>query len=194
MMDVPRHLLTVKSSSTNKPTGATEPSGRNIVTAPSEQSITIDTTSPLSQFSSRTNEEVDRLSEAKEIARKPAPKRALPPRPRKQPPKKTAQSRGLRIDSWATFPTPACFRGIHPPTVPLKGAVASIEKPTYKHVFTHAATERAYKIHKSQTEPPSVKGSMALLEKPAPKHLFIIAAAEGYSNGNGSTEHSRWRK
>ena len=36
MMDVPRHLLTAKSSSANKPSGATEPSGRNGVTAPSE--------------------------------------------------------------------------------------------------------------------------------------------------------------
>jgi len=165
IMEVHRHLLVFKSSSSNKPTGATEPSDRNTVTTPSEQSIAIDGTSPQSQFSSRTNEEGDRRSEANDIyaecsnknatdegsaVRKPAPKRALPPRPRKQPPKKTAQSRGLRIDSWATFPTPACFRGIHPPTVPLKGAVASIEKPTHKHVFTDAATEREYKIPKSQ--------------------------------------------
>ena len=111
-MDVHRHLLTVKSSSTNKSTGATEPSDRNIVTTPSEQSITIDTTSPLSKFSSRTNEEVDRLSEANDTvdecsnkkttntrstARKTAPKRARPPRPRKLHRKKTPQSRGLRI-------------------------------------------------------------------------------------------------
>ena len=48
-------------------------------------------------------------------ARKPAPKRALPPRPRKQPSKTTPQIRGQRIDSWATFPTPACSRATHPP-------------------------------------------------------------------------------
>ena len=88
----------------------------------------------------------------------------------------------------------------HPPIVPLKGSVAFLEKPAYKHVFTLAATERAHKIHKSQTEPPSVKGSVALLEKPAPKHFFTLAAAEGYSKLDGptiarrTTEPSPWRK
>ena len=201
IMEVHRHLLVFKSSSSNKPTGATEPSDRNTVTTPSEQSIAIDGTSPQSQFSSRTNEEGDRRPEANDIyaecsnknatdegsaVRKPAPKRALPPRQRKQTSKKTTQIRGLRIDSWATFPMPACSRGIHPPKVSLKGSGACIEKPTYKHVFTRAASERACKLQKSQTQ-------LALLEKPVPKHFFTIAATQGYSNGNGSTEHSPCR-
>ena len=136
MMDVPSDLLPGRSSSANKPSGATEPSGRNGVTSPSEQYTAIDATSPQPHFSSRTNEEGDGLSDDNDMlgecpnkkgkdegsaARKPAPKRALPPRPRKQPSKTTSQIRGQRIDSWATFPIPGWSRATHPPIVPLKG-------------------------------------------------------------------------
>ena len=195
MMDGPSDLRPARSSSANKPAGATEPSGSNRVTSRSEQCTTIDATSPQPHFSSRTNEDGDGISGDNDMPdecpkkkrkddgsapRKPAPKRALPPRSRKQPPKTTPPMRGQRIDSWATFPTPACSRATLPRSVPMKGAATFIEKPVHKRLFTLAVTERACK--------PYDKGSVALPEKPAPKQLFTIAAAaEGYSKITGLT-------
>ena len=195
MMDGPSDLRPARSPSANKPAGATEPSGSNRVTSRSEQCTTIDATSPQPHFSSRTNEDGDGISGDNDMPdecskkkrkddgsapMKPAPKRALPPRSRKQPPKTTPPMRGQRIDSWATFPTPACSRATLPRSVPMKGTVTVIEKPVHKRLFTLAATERACK--------PYGKGSVALPEKPAPKQLFTIAAAaEGYSKITGLT-------
>ena len=177
MMDVPSDLLPGRSSSANKPSGATEPSGRNGVTLPSQQYTAIGATSSKLHPSARSNQEGGGLSDDNDMPgecpnkkrkddgsapRQPAPKRALPPRPRKQPSKTTPPIRGQRIDSWATFPTPACSRATHPRIAPMKGSVAFIEKPVHKHLFTFAATERAGKIDKAHTEPPSGKGSVAL--------------------------------
>ena len=225
MMDVPSVVLPVQLLSANKQSGANEPSGRNGDILPSQQYSATDATSSQSHPSVRLNHDGGSLSDDNDmpgvcsnkqrkddgsVPRRPAPKRALPPRPRmkrriqESVTAKTKAKRALppmRSDNWATFPHPACSSVIHPRSALKKGSVASIEKPVNKRLFTCAATAGEDKIEQDHTETSTSKGSMTLPEKPASKHLFTNAvAADGYSKIKGltdarhTTEHSPWRK